>query len=432
MKIENKKLKNQIIACVSCYIICMIVYCFWGTKELMYDSLQYWQLGENFWSSGKFHFVDLYNAWRGYVFPLWLGICNYIGGIQAFQFMNAAVVSILFAIIVPKVVLNNEDYNIHTIISSIICIIIFCLFFYGLIVYPLSDIPAIGVCMSCVVLKNKIEGESESGKVIGAFLLGAGIYIAYNIRTIYVFFGIYMFGAIFYIVYKQKTILKQKVEVILSMIMGIILAGMPQVYLNYRLLDRYSFKVPTDNLMVKQLFWGIKYQRYDTFLDEAQRIPQMNFYDPVGVKILQTEGMEAFSSWNDFFHLIFKYPLEMCGIYIRHFINILLPVWGNQYVKDINNNKVFLTVLAFSLLYLWTLISIKKFWKNKKVFKNFIPVIVPSIFILPGAVEVRFFAAMWLMIISMLCFSVQWNEVITYVKNNKLKVLLTYIVIFSE
>lgn len=426
----NVKIKNQIIAGVFCYVICIIIYGFFGTKELVYDSLQYWQLGENFWSSGKFNFIDLYNAWRGYVFPLWLGICNHIGGIQVFQFLNAACVSVLFAIILPKVALMNETYDIHTIVSCIICMGIFCVFFYGLIVYPLSDVPAMGVSMICVVFMNRLE-EDKRGTTIWAFLLGFGIYIAYNIRTIYMFFGIYMFGAVLYIIYKKRVGLQQKVTTVLSMIGGIIMAGLPQVYLNYFLLDKVSFKVPTDNLMVKQLFWGIKYQRYDTFIDETQRIPQMIFTDPVGVKLLEEEGMEILCSWNDYFHLIFKYPLEICGIYIRHFISILLPIWSNQYVKDVNNNKIFLTIFAFSILYFWVFVSIKKMWKNIKVFKNFIPLIIPSIFILPGAVEVRFFVTMWLMIIAMICFCVQWNQVIVYAKNHKLEIILSYIVIFA-
>lgn len=203
------------------------------------------------------------------------------------------------------------------------------------------------------------------------------------------------------------------------------------IHTNYFLLDKVSFKVPTDNLMVKQLFWGIKYQGYDTFIDETQRIPQMIFADPVGVKLLEEEGMKILCSWNDYFHLIFKYPLEICGIYIRHFISILLPIWSNQYVKDVNNNKIFLTIFAFSILYFWVFVSIKKMWKNIKVFKNFIPLIIPSIFILPGAVEVRFFVTMWLMIIAMICFCVQWNQVIAYAKNHKLEIILSYIVIFA-
>ncbi len=44
-----------------------------------YDAADYWKRGSSIWQDGYFCLLNM-NGFRGYIFPLFCGICNKIGG----------------------------------------------------------------------------------------------------------------------------------------------------------------------------------------------------------------------------------------------------------------------------------------------------------------------------------------------------------------
>ena len=186
--------------------------------------------------------------------------------------------------------------------------------------------------------------------------------------------------------------------------------------------------------MRSQLFWGLQYQRYDTFIGfmDGQFLvehpnPQMYFVDLVGQALIEKEGITEFASWVKFIKFVFKYPIEVCGIYVRHFINILLPCFPNQYVYDLNNNKILYAILSLIITFLFLMVVFEKMSLHNFVYRNFIPLIIPAIFILPGAVEVRFFIAVYILMIYTLGFNTDWKKLFLYIKQYLWKVLILFV-----
>lgn len=211
--------------------------------------------------------------------------------------------------------------------------------------------------------------------------------------------------------------------------LGSMFAAIPQIYMNYHMLGNISINVPTGGLMLQQVFWGIQYQRYDTYIGKAPEhvAPQMFFQDPVGFRLLNELGINGFSGWNEFIVFCLKHPLEVFGIYVRHFVNMLFSCWPDQYVNDLNNCKVILAVLSLMMFFVFGIAILNKL-VSFKFFKNYTALLTPILFIMPGAVEVRFFAALYIMVIGVLCYNTQWGKLWEYMLNNRVKVLVCFII----
>lgn len=375
------------------------------------------------------------DGFRGYVYPLYLGICYKIGGEIGFNIINSVLVAFFFTVLFPLFNKNGTDDNVQSKYAiPLLSFILFSCFFYGLELYSLSDLMAIILCMTAVVIENKVRKISGAvGRVCGAILLGVIIYLAYNVRTIYMFAGFYIFLLFLWHIYKSFGSIKNKIISIISVFGGILLGGLPQGYMNYFDLGIFSIKVPTSGLMLSQVYWGIQYQRYDTYIGikqiEQHPSPQMYFLDTVGQALINKDGISDFSSWGDFFLFVFKHPVEVAGIYIRHLTNGLMPCWPGMYVTDLDNNKIILSLLAYILLFLCGVIILNKCIKNYNIFTNYFALLIPVIFIIPGAVEARFFAAVYLAAIGILCYNTNKDKLKKYICLNWMKTIIVFMII---
>lgn len=78
--IKEKMRKNQGISWGVLFIICLLVQFLVPLENQYYDASDYWGQGVTLWSLGKFDLTTI-SGWRGYIFPLYLGLCNhYMGG----------------------------------------------------------------------------------------------------------------------------------------------------------------------------------------------------------------------------------------------------------------------------------------------------------------------------------------------------------------
>lgn len=73
--------KYKVITFTIVFAVCLVVQFVLGEKEFTYgDSWDYWERGESLWREGHFSLNNQRDGFRGYVFPLFLGICNQLGG----------------------------------------------------------------------------------------------------------------------------------------------------------------------------------------------------------------------------------------------------------------------------------------------------------------------------------------------------------------
>lgn len=394
------------------YAICLIV----SKNGFPYDAGDYWERGKQLINPNL-----ISDGFRGYIFPLFLGICDFIGGAGFWRIANSFLISVCFVFFVPELFDIKDKCSGMVNIKMMAVYGFFVFFFFGLLAYPLSDFPAMSVCILACCLKNRIFYEQKTLKCgmifLLSLLLGACLYWMYNIRTIYLFSAVYLVFSIVYNFYKSGGAIKTKLLSVSGLLAGFLLSSLPQAYGNWQRTGKASFAVQTENLMSRQLYWGLLYQRYDTYIGTQVEFPQIYFIDDVGTRILDIEGLSANSpSLRQYVLLCLKYPFEIIGIYIRHIINILTPLWPDIYVTDLERNIFIISISAFTCFFLFVYIYICDGFQNRKLFCRFIPLLIPVLFIIPGAVEVRYFAALYLMVIGMLCFNTDWRKVMAFIK----------------
>ena len=260
-------------------------------------------------------------------------------------------------------------------------------------------------------------------------LIGIFSYFAYNIRTIYLF-SLVGIIAIYIIVSLRNG---RKLISIISIGIGYLMAGIPQMIMNYLNLGEISIQVPTNGLMLQQMFWGIQYQRYDTYIafnsDAIHSAPQCYFVDPTGMTILNKMGLSSFSSWGDYVRLFIHYPFDVIAIYVRHLVNFIFPCWPQMYVQDLNSLKWPFGILGVSILFLGVYLVISKSYRDDKYLWLMMPVLIPSILIIPGAVEYRFSLGIYFYILFNICFNTDWKKFRENMKKDNVKVIVTYLVV---
>ena len=264
--------------------------------------------------------------------------------------MNAAMVSTLFMVIIPylfrggrNAVHGRLDYK------ALLSLLIFTIPFVGTVIYSLSDLPAVFLCLlAAYEVEHMVEDTIIIKILVGSILFGAFAYSAYNVRTIYVFAEIYLIGYLICKLYQFRVKVIQCFIIVIDSVVGFAVAAFLQAYINYHECGEWTFKVITDGLITNQLIWGMKYQFYATYvsLDELTS-PALSFMDNVGASILQMEGITDVISLGQYIRICLKYLFEMLGIYGRHFINSILLYGPEVYVEKLDSNKVLISFISF-------------------------------------------------------------------------------------
>lgn len=423
--------KYKVITFTIVFAVCLVVQFVLGEKEFTYgDSWDYWERGESLWREGHFSLNNQRDGFRGYVFPLFLGICNQLGGVTCFRIVNALIIAFLFSVLLPEL-FEVERYGKRNACATLLFYGLLTVFFWGVQTYALSDLFAFFVCILAIYFVKKLVVATTKIRIaIFSILIGVLMYVMYNVRTIYMFAAACIVGYIFWYFIRKKKIIENSI-CFASGILGIGIGGLPQMIMNWGYLNKVSLSVPTNNLMLKQLDWGLRYQRYDTYIGTQQSIPQMYFVDAVGMNILQKEGLleTEIERWSQYIKIVIKYPLEVVGIYTRHLLNMLFPAWPNQYVLDLDSGKVILLLIAFNCLFFVGISCILGRINNKNL-KNFLPVLLPVVAITPGAVESRFFMPLYVIILGKICFDIDWIALFGDIKEYRYKILGSYCIAF--
>lgn len=401
-KTKLKESKAKLLTWLICTLLCFLIQNLFATDELIGDAADYWAIGESFWKDDGFTLLNIW-GFRGYVFPLFLGVCNHYIGKLGWRMANAAMVSSIFTIFVPALLKSGKrlyisdrklDYK------AVLNYAVFTILFIGLEIYPLSDLPAVFLCLfAAYEIDYIVEDIMIIKKILRGFLFGVLVYSAYNVRTIYMFAAVYLIGYLSYKLYRNRTTFINRISVLISGVVGFVVAAIPQAYLNYYEHGKFSIKVITDGLMMRQLLWGIKYQAYATYVgNEALTSPPMYFMDNVGVQILQREGITDAISLGQYVRICLKYPFEMLSIYGRHFINSILLYGPEVYIEKLDTSKILVSIISFACVFCLMLAFLLGCIRDWKTIWRFMPAIIPVICITPGAIESRFFAAMYLQV----------------------------------
>lgn len=398
------------------YLVITFIMLFWGSMMVHlivdntncpYDASTYWARGQECgWSVS-----NITDGFRGYALPYLFSMCYKFGTFAGSEFLGYRIFSSFifafsfsFSFSYIADLLQFELSKKHSALLGGICGIIFLYFFRGILIYTLSDFYAFSFSLVSVVLLHFIFEYKQSLylKGVEAFLLGVCLYVTYNIRTIYLFSLIACFCllAIWHF-FKKKWL--QLIITLVACLSGIIVGAVPQMIVNHNLSGTFSWKVPTEGLMLQQLKWGIWMERYATYIGDLSEYngAAMYFADNTGLAILNNANMDlwtSFASYKEVLLLFLSQPMDFIGIYVRHLLNMLYPIYPEQYILSITKDKSILLILFYTILFIAISNFISFFKLKSSKWKWILLILLPCICILPGAVEIRFFIALHFLI----------------------------------
>lgn len=202
-----------------------------------------------------------------------------------------------------------------------------------------------------LMVKRWVERDKNSfvlhKEVFYSLGFGACLYIAYNIRTVYLIPEVILVIILVFLMVKSGKY--QNIGFVFTGILcGCCIAAWPQMIINQQWYGVFSPMVFTgygskDNLFVAQLSWGIQYPRYETYVGDGQIYPYagMFFSSPAGVLASAEAEINTIS---DFIIWVFTHFLQACGLYFEHCISGITIFYTEVYIEDINVN-----VLAYVL-----------------------------------------------------------------------------------
>ncbi|WP_236195316.1 hypothetical protein [Pseudomonas glycinae] len=430
---------QQIAAFIATTLIFLTLHKIMGVAVFPWDSGNYWKL------SSIDNLLNFPKTIRGYFFPALLFPARYASdtfdalGYFPYRIITSVVYGYFFAILIPKFYLQLFGGQV-SFGRRLITPLLVAVLFPGVIVYPLSDLPALAlmVCASiCVLSSTCTSGAFKRYALL--VLSGILAYGAYNSRSIYLFpAGLLAIGLPFIIFVKSGV--RIRVFATIAFLIGAAVASIPQVAINYKNENSLSPLLITTSLynrslFANQLLWGITLQRYETSIDKNSPGPEVFYLDRAGEKLFTKNniGASAFEL-ETYLRLVISNPLDFLGIYGRHIINGLDLRDGEVYTKTSLKNRDAFALLSFLVLFAGLLVIVINRTTNRPetdqqhspLFWSLV-LLLPVVAVIPGAVESRFFLAAHLSAYCALAYSSDFDAIKSLLRRHWLVVSMALI-----
>lgn len=440
-------------------VIVLILFGFaFRPDRFVYDSAYYWELAHQFTDEqGHLTWMAYPESFRGYVFPgflflsrvmsHWMGWADEVG----FVVWAALFISFVVTIVLPHL-LSWQESSRFDFLKRLAPLVLILIFWRGLVLYPLSDFYSLGFTLIACALFKWLYGQRRSWwqGIPAAMAIGVFLYAAYNTRTIYLF-ALVVFAILLAVRIVREGLpdLGKNALWLVCIAVGWFLLAAPQMLINHHHLGIWSFGVDTSmvdssGLFSAQLYAGLICDRYDTLIkpNDFENAAALRFEDLVGWQILNTTGGYRICSIAEYFGLVFSHPLEVAGIYFRHVANLLNPVYGEMYIKDLHQIKLPYSIVNYVLMTLTYLGALQVFSmeyfgernapdgtvKKRFLLRKFLQdtalwwtIIFPCLTIIPGQPEIRFFFPVYLCMYAFLTFRCPWKNVTLYLRQHPVK-----------
>lgn len=380
------------------------------------DAEQYWQLGASFFSGGSLSLLGGEQTFRGYLLPLIFGLCQRLGAALAvdpffiYYVVNCAFTALALAMIVPLLI----EYLFGIRVSNLRILIfsgLFFVFWRGYLLEPLSDtwslFLVIGAILAAVRAAERNRLAAVALALLGGLLMGAAV----NIRPIYLIcLPLYFIGMAALMWSRPKRMMVLACVGIL----GAAFPLFPQSLINHHYLGSWNPFIQSGSLYVLQLFFGLSVQRNECAY----------FVDPSGIAMLKASGVNtlvrqangsylynfdvARYSIMDYIRIVFNRPIDAAAIYMRHVINGLTLLSSNIYACRPGQPRSLLNLASLGIVISAgaAAILVPVPLRNTRLrLLVWIP-LVPVAFVIPAAMEGRFFFPLHLWAYAVICFLV--------------------------
>lgn len=440
---------TKAVAFVISFMLVFIFLSIANVQEMLYDSGSYQELAKTFGNSGTFRLSTFPATIRGIVFPLFLYCFNCIAGtittnpMMGWRLLISSMTA-LVTVLLPTIFLNLQKKK-RGLWWYLLFPVLLIFFWYGLLNYILSDLVAIyfliiGFCLLFSVFRERSTFRIKSAAF--SLVAGASLYAAYNTRTIYLF-SLMVFIPCFFIYQwmSDSPNRKRTVFSFLFFMVGFLALSSMQIYSNHLHHGIWSFLVQTkyylaDNLFDFQISHGLWMTQYETHIGPSEQYP------PGGLIFLDHAGLRVFGQnstiWEAFLH-----PFDAIGVYWRHFISMLNPVWGGgAYINDLHALKIHRSIINYGLLFFVGVQCIH--WVGATPFRNLVEkskahintllcllaIGIACIAILPGAVEQRFFVPVYIVIYGIVAFCIDYGKMWRKIKQRPFIYAFAFVMLF--
>ncbi len=320
-----------------------------------YDSKEYWNLANDILYNGynPIYILRFPQSIRGYFFPVLVGYFKaFFNGIRGWRVLASISVGLCFSLSLPYAIKGRGICSVRELLRTMLAYTVFMWVWGNFMQYPLSDFFSFFFLISAIAILRAIDLISSVVlKAFAGFICGILLYAAYNTRPTFLYSILVILPVYLFINRKNR---KYVWIVLVNILLGMVILSLPQCYINNRHEGSFSPKVFYD-LVDSEVYRGIYTARYETYTGTLTgfRAAGLVFEDPVGRIILERENISIDDfQINRIFDLFLKYPLDMPGIYFRHLLSLLTPVYRNVYISNIYEIDCVLIIVS---IFLWLL-----------------------------------------------------------------------------
>lgn len=350
-RIKILKDNSEIISFCISFVIILLLLIISNVKEYRFgDASGYWNMSTSMINNGILNFkfipkpeTDLHLLYsiRGYSWPFLIAILRLIGFNNFYGWIITYSLFLAGGYIYVISGLFDRIFNINSnTIQKLFPLLITIILWPGLIIYPLSDIPAI-ITLSfafLIILKNKSKvniGTYEVIKlIIAGILLGISYYIrSGNLVSIILILTLVIFSD------KITNIKKQKIIIIFLISIGIVISMIPQIIINDYVNGECTYKVPiffTTGIANQSFLSSTERIRYETNTSYMYNSPIISADTSAADNIYRYENINKETLTKiELIKLIIKHPIEFLGIYSLKFINGIDSRYGEIYISNL-------------------------------------------------------------------------------------------------
>lgn len=403
----------------------MAVHAVYDISFFLHDAAEYWRQAGSISAGG-----------RGYLLPFLLAparrFASDAAALSAYRWMSSVVYAAILTVVMPRCFVGIFGGKL-TVLRRLVPCILMVTVFPGLLVYPMSDLPALFFSLGSVaVLAGWHDGRHRGWKPL--LLAGALAGAAYNTRSIYLFaFAVLALAVLL----ASRGGWARRAGFLAALCAGFLLVNLPQLAINKHFHRIYSIApTPGKDLFAFQLFAGLEVQRYETTTEPDGRRAGVPYMDREGVRIVKESGFGPQErTFANYLSVLGEFPFDVLGIYGRHLINGLDVRDGRIYIVQRASTRDGASLYGFTLLALavWVLCtgaarrrladhqagaSRPAWWLGA--------LMLPVAAIMPGAVETRYFVALHFLAYCVIAFHAEPRLLAADLRRNFLPVALVF------
>ncbi|MBJ6109849.1 hypothetical protein JAO73_12575 [Hymenobacter sp. BT523] len=377
-----------------------------------FDADGYWQMGKEFYTTGKFALLSYANISRGYLLPVLLAPFTQLveshnwSPLEVTHRLGAAVAALLFGWAGPSLWQALRGGPPVSLSRRLIFAGLGFLIWRDYFVFSLTDFPALLALVASLLALLRGRG------LVSALLAGVAMAAATNFRPVYQ--AALPAVAVLALLPPPARSRWMGLARGMALVLGASLVLVPQLRINNHLAGVRSPWVLTNrpdepNLFLRQLVWGLQMQKYETSIAGDYPKAQMVFENKRGIELFNSTGLEQFADVGQYVRMCAGQPMQAASVFIRHLFNGLDVQYPTPYITEVFVPTWRLALLNYSLIWGGLVVLLWHRWSRPTVrwvrpSAVLMALLLPCLTALVTAIECRFLLPLHLLLSGAVAF----------------------------